>query len=448
MKRLGWTGPSILVIALAALTLLTSSPAFAQVDTATVQGTVHDATGAVVPAATVTLLNVDMGVSFQTKTNDVRSLSISFRPDWPLYHRGRGDGLCSLDARRHRAQHPAALRRRLHAEAQQHCRDRHRDERCGRAPDPGGVAWRRRPVEGHQRSAAERPQLHLPRPAERRRRAGAAGYARHGRQRQLLRERPEQLRQQLPARRRRQQLQPRRLRQRRGLRVPAVGRRAAGVQGADQQLQRRAWPGERRRAQCQPEIGRRAVPRQPVRVLSKLCDGRDQLLRRVPGSGERQVQPQPVRVHPRWSAVLPSTRRQADILLHQLRGHHCPPGDHLNPDGPDRPHAAEQLHRHVGLDSAPGRDAHRPARPDVPARDDLRSRDDAADRRGRGRPRDRPHRDGRRGGVDSRSARSDRQQPDSCQPHESERTPAVEGISRRDEKRRARRELRGQSHHG
>ncbi len=70
MKRLGWTGPSILVIALAALTLLTSSPAFAQVDTATVQGTVHDATGAVVPAATVTLLNVDMGVSFQTKTNE------------------------------------------------------------------------------------------------------------------------------------------------------------------------------------------------------------------------------------------------------------------------------------------------------------------------------------------------------------------------------------------
>ena len=71
MKPLERTGPSILVIALAALTLLTSSPAFAQVDTASVQGTVRDATGAVVPAATVTLLNVDMGVSFQTKTNDV-----------------------------------------------------------------------------------------------------------------------------------------------------------------------------------------------------------------------------------------------------------------------------------------------------------------------------------------------------------------------------------------
>ena len=249
-----------------------------------------------------------------------------------------------LDARRHRAQHPAALCRRLHAEAQQHCRDRQRHERCGCTPDPGGVARRRRSVEGHQRSSLERPQLHIPRPVERRGRAGAAGYARHGGQRQLLRERTEQLRQQLSARRRGQQLQPRRLRQRRGLRVPAVGGRAAGIQGADQQLQRRAWPGERRRAQCQPEIGRRAVPRQPVRVLSKLCDGRDQLLRRVPRPGEGQVHPQSVRLHARWSAVVPSTRQQADVLFHQLRGHHCPPGGHLDIADADGAHAAEQFH--------------------------------------------------------------------------------------------------------
>ena len=43
----------------------------AQVDTGAVQGTVRDATGGVVPGANVTLVNVDMGVSFQTKTNDV-----------------------------------------------------------------------------------------------------------------------------------------------------------------------------------------------------------------------------------------------------------------------------------------------------------------------------------------------------------------------------------------
>ena len=131
-------------------------------------------------------------------------------------------------------------------------------QRGGAAPDAGSVARRRRAVEDDQRAAAERPQLHLPRAAEPRRRPGAAGYARHGRQRQLLRQRPEQLRQQLPARRRRQQLESRRLRQRRGLRVPALGRRAAGVQGSDEQLQRRAGTLGRRRAERQPQVGRRS----------------------------------------------------------------------------------------------------------------------------------------------------------------------------------------------
>ena len=53
--------------------VLLASPVLAQVDTGAIQGTVRDATGGVVPGATVTLINVDMGVSFQTKTNDVCS---------------------------------------------------------------------------------------------------------------------------------------------------------------------------------------------------------------------------------------------------------------------------------------------------------------------------------------------------------------------------------------
>jgi Carboxypeptidase regulatory-like domain len=59
------------VVTVAAAMVLLSSAAFAQVDTGTIQGTVRDATGAVLPGANVTLINVDMGVSFQTKTNDV-----------------------------------------------------------------------------------------------------------------------------------------------------------------------------------------------------------------------------------------------------------------------------------------------------------------------------------------------------------------------------------------
>ena len=49
------------------------------------------------------------------------------------------------------------------------------------------------------------------------------------------------------------------------------------------------------------------------------------------GLKKGQVHPQSVRLHARWSAVVPSARKQADVLFHQLRGHHCPPGGHLDP---------------------------------------------------------------------------------------------------------------------
>jgi hypothetical protein len=54
---------------LLALLLAAGAPAWAQFETASVLGTVRDATGAVVPGATVTLLNVDTGVS-QNKATD------------------------------------------------------------------------------------------------------------------------------------------------------------------------------------------------------------------------------------------------------------------------------------------------------------------------------------------------------------------------------------------
>src|SRR5918992_789212 len=60
-----------IVLTLVFAFLVSYSTASAQVDTGTIQGTVRDASGGVVPGAAVTLVNVDMGVSFQTKTNDV-----------------------------------------------------------------------------------------------------------------------------------------------------------------------------------------------------------------------------------------------------------------------------------------------------------------------------------------------------------------------------------------
>jgi Carboxypeptidase regulatory-like domain len=57
-------------VIVALLWLLTTSPAWAQFETASVVGTVHDSTGAVVPGATVTLTSIDTGVSASRTTND------------------------------------------------------------------------------------------------------------------------------------------------------------------------------------------------------------------------------------------------------------------------------------------------------------------------------------------------------------------------------------------
>src|SRR5690349_275090 len=54
----------------AVLWFLVATPAWAQFETASVVGTVHDSTGAVVPGATVTLTSIDTGVSASRTTND------------------------------------------------------------------------------------------------------------------------------------------------------------------------------------------------------------------------------------------------------------------------------------------------------------------------------------------------------------------------------------------
>ena len=54
----------------AALCLLTASPAWAQFETASVVGTVRDSSGAVVPGAAVTLTGIETGVSTSRTTND------------------------------------------------------------------------------------------------------------------------------------------------------------------------------------------------------------------------------------------------------------------------------------------------------------------------------------------------------------------------------------------
>lgn len=57
--------------------LIQSQPAFGQVDEGAISGTVQDTSGAVVPNATVTLLNTDQGIMLETKSGGNGEYSFS-----------------------------------------------------------------------------------------------------------------------------------------------------------------------------------------------------------------------------------------------------------------------------------------------------------------------------------------------------------------------------------
>jgi hypothetical protein len=66
-KEFKWLG-CVVVVALCVF-LLQATKAYGQVDEGAINGTVTDTSGAVVPNADVTLLNIDQGITLQTKTN-------------------------------------------------------------------------------------------------------------------------------------------------------------------------------------------------------------------------------------------------------------------------------------------------------------------------------------------------------------------------------------------
>ena len=89
-----------LVLAAIVAILARHAIAFAQFDTATVLGTVHDSSGAVVPGATVTLKNVATGITATTVTDAERQLSVPQRPDRHLQRARRAAGLLGRRSRR------------------------------------------------------------------------------------------------------------------------------------------------------------------------------------------------------------------------------------------------------------------------------------------------------------------------------------------------------------
>ena len=73
------------------LLCLTALPLYAQFETASVVGTVRDTTGAVVAGATVTLTNVDTGVS-PTQGRPTRRAASSSSPSASALRGDRGEG--------------------------------------------------------------------------------------------------------------------------------------------------------------------------------------------------------------------------------------------------------------------------------------------------------------------------------------------------------------------
>ena len=112
-----------LVIACA---VLLSVPVSAQVDTGTVQGTVRDASGRRGAGRQRHPDQRRYGRVVPDQDERRRQLSVSLGPDRQLHSGRRSRGICARHARRFIAQHSAAVRRRLRAEAQQYRRDRQR----------------------------------------------------------------------------------------------------------------------------------------------------------------------------------------------------------------------------------------------------------------------------------------------------------------------------------
>ena len=323
-------------VALAALMLLISSSAFAQVDTAAVQGTVRDASGAVVPAVTVTLINVDMGVSFQTKTNEVgiyqfpsvRIGNYTVVAEATGFAPSTRDGITLNIQQRYVADF--TLKPSNIAETVTVTSDAVALQT--QEASLGGVvqskAINELPLNGRNYTFLAQLNAGVVQAQQDTRGMGGNGSFSANGQNSFAN----------------------------NYLLDGVDNNSNlvdFVNGAgyvyrpsvdalqEFKVQTSSYSAELGRASgavlnASLKSGGEQYRGNLFEFYPKLCDGRDQLLRRVPGAGKRQVQPQPVRVHPRWSAVLPSTRRQADILFHQLRGHHCPPGGHLDIDRPRR----------------------------------------------------------------------------------------------------------------
>ncbi len=291
MKSFARRCVSIVAIGIAGIVFGLPCAAFGQVDTGVIQGTVRDASGAVVPGASVTLLNVDTGISFQTKTNEVGSYQFpSVRiGGYTLVAEASGFAPVTLDGIR------LSIQQRYLADFT--LKPSNLAETVTVTSDTvalqtqeaslGGVVQSRAindlPLNGRNYTFLAQLNAGVVQAQQDTRGMGGNGSFSANGQNSFAN----------------------------NYLLDGIDNNSnlvdfvngAGYvfrpsvdslqefRGTDQLVQRRARQSERRRAERQPQIGRRTVQRQSVRVPSELGVGRDQLLRRVSGPEERQVHP-------------------------------------------------------------------------------------------------------------------------------------------------------------
>ena len=198
--------------------------AFAQVDTGTIQGTVRDATGAVLPGAVVNSDQRRNGRLIPNHNERCRETISSLRfasahtrssPKLPGFAPITREGI-SLSIQQRYVADFVMKPSNLAETVERHCRS-------GTASNAGGLSRRDDPVTGHQRSSAERSQLRVPRSTLGRRRSIRSGRSWIRLDGKLLGQRPGQLCEQLSSGRRRQQLQRCGLHERFHVCVPSIG---------------------------------------------------------------------------------------------------------------------------------------------------------------------------------------------------------------------------------
>ena len=258
--------------------LLFCSLAYAQQETATITGIVRDASGAVVPKATVTVTNVQTNISVKTETDGEGAYVIpSLRPGeysvaaessgFPKMVRTGVTLQVAQVARIDVTLQSGQLTETVEVvgatpllDTQTSSRGLVIDQKTNRGP------------------AAERPRLQPARPALSRRAAGHSAAGERELQGRAQRQRQPHVQQRVPARRRGQHLVLELLPWRERATRAALDRSPAGVQDPDERLFGGIRPQLGRRRQCHDQVRHEHGERQRLRVPAQRQARRQQLL--------------------------------------------------------------------------------------------------------------------------------------------------------------------------